>query len=64
VIDATSTPATVSEAARIFERSESTIRTWADTGRIPSRRTANGQRIFDRAELARLAAAEKAASAK
>jgi excisionase family DNA binding protein len=47
---------TVSCAARIANRSEGTIRAWADEGRLPCIRTTSGRRLFDPAELQRVIA--------
>jgi excisionase family DNA binding protein len=45
-----------SEAARILRCNEQTARQWADSGKVSVVRTAGGVRLFDRAELERLAA--------
>ena len=52
-----------SEAARVLGVCADTARRWADTGRLNVRRAGTGQRIFDREELERFAAA-RAAKAK
>jgi excisionase family DNA binding protein len=52
-----------SEAARLLKVNEMTVRKWADTGRISVVRTPGGVRVFDRAELERLAA-DRAVKAK
>jgi len=43
------------QAARVLGVSVDTVRRWADSGRLPSRRTAGKQRVVDGAALARLA---------
>ena len=45
---------TVSEAARVLERSSQTIRDWADAGVLPVMRTSTGQRIFRRVDVERV----------
>jgi excisionase family DNA binding protein len=44
---------TVSEAARLLNVSGQTVREWADAGKLPVRRTAAGQRIFNREDIDR-----------
>jgi excisionase family DNA binding protein len=44
--------ATVCEAARDLEKSEATIRKWADSGRLPvAARLADGTRLFRREDI-------------
>jgi molybdopterin-binding protein len=42
-------------AASLLEVSVDTVRRWADSGRLQTRRTAGGQRLVDGVDLARLA---------
>jgi Helix-turn-helix domain len=51
---------TVSQVARIREESERTVRRRAARGELPCIRTEAGVRLFDRAEMERLAATRKA----
>src|SRR5674476_854144 len=44
----------VAAAADLLEVSQHTLRRWADTGLVPSRRTPSGQRQFQRSALERL----------
>ncbi|NOZ50636.1 MAG: MerR family DNA-binding transcriptional regulator [Chloroflexi bacterium] len=46
----------LSEASRRLKVSPSTLRRWADAGRVPYRRTPGGQRIFAAADITRLQA--------
>ena len=48
----------IGEAAELLHVSVDTVRRWADTGRLPSQRTAGGQRLIDGAALAAFAAAQ------
>jgi excisionase family DNA binding protein len=48
-------PITVSEAARILCVAEDTVRRLADTGSLFAARTTAGVRIFERAQVVRLA---------
>jgi len=52
-----------SEAARILQVNENTVRAWADAGRLTAQRTGAGLRVFSREELERVAA-ERAARKK
>ena len=45
----------IGQAAELLGVSVDTVRRWADAGRIPTRRTAGGQRLVDAAALARVA---------
>jgi diguanylate cyclase (GGDEF)-like protein/excisionase family DNA binding protein len=45
----------VRQAAELLDVSASTLRRWADSGKVASRRTPGGQRRFSRAVLAKLA---------
>ncbi len=47
----------IGQAAELLGVSVDTVRRWADTGELPSTRTAGGQRLVDGAALAALAAA-------
>jgi excisionase family DNA binding protein len=47
---------TASEAAREIGCSVQTVREWADAGRLASVRTVSGWRIFDPADVRRVAA--------
>lgn len=51
---------TVSETARELDVAAQTVRAWADTGKLPTSRTAGGQRIFQRADVERLIAKRQA----
>lgn len=51
-----SAPCLTSEAARVLQVGEDTVRRWADAGRLRVWRTAAGLRVFDRDELVRFAA--------
>lgn len=44
------------QAADLLGVSVDTVRRWADSGRLPTTRTASGQRLIDSAELARFLA--------
>lgn len=44
-------------AARILQLSEAAVRKMADRGELPVQRTANGIRLYDQAEIERLASA-------
>lgn len=44
-------PLSVHEVARILGCGESSVRTWADTGRLPCWRTPGGHRRFRRADV-------------
>lgn len=44
------------EAARILAVSSDTVRRWERTGRLPAVKTSGGVRVFDRADVERLAA--------
>ena len=46
--------ATVSEAARIFKKSEQTIRNWERAGKLPGFRAGNGFRLFFREDIEKL----------
>lgn len=46
---------TASEAARVLRLSVQTVREWADSGRLPSTRTAAGWRLFERCDIERIA---------
>jgi excisionase family DNA binding protein len=46
---------TAGDAARLLGVSASTIRLWAQLGKIPSRRTAGGVRLFLRVDCERVA---------
>ena len=52
----------VAAAADLLDVSQHTLRRWADTGLVPSRRTPSGQRQFQRSALERLLADRGAAS--
>jgi len=41
--------------SHILQVSSDTIRLWANTGKLPVRKTADGARLFDRADVERLA---------
>jgi molybdopterin-binding protein len=43
-------------AAQLLGVSVDTVRRWADSGRLPTRRSAGGQRVIDGADLARFVA--------
>ena len=45
----------ISEAAKIFGVSVSTLRRWEQQGKLTSRRTLGGSRRYNRAEVERLA---------
>jgi excisionase family DNA binding protein len=49
-------PISGSTAAKILNCAESTIRLWADQGRLPHLRLPSGIRVFERADVERLAA--------
>jgi len=57
--------AKIAEAAKILGVSQNTLRTWAETGKIPVRRNpANGYRLFLRKDLHRyLASIERSTKA-
>ena len=42
------------EAAEILGVSADTVRRWSDAGRLPARRSAGGQRLVSRADVARV----------
>lgn len=46
--------ATVSEAARVFQKSEQTIRNWERSGKLPGFRAGNGFRLFFREDIEKL----------
>jgi excisionase family DNA binding protein len=46
---------TVSSAAKILKTSEGTVRRLERSGELPAQRTSNGMRLFDRADVDRLA---------
>jgi molybdopterin-binding protein len=48
----------ISEAAALLGVSDDTVRRWADQGRLPLGRAANGMQVVDGAELARLLTAQ------
>ena len=48
----------IGEAAELLHVSADTVRRWADSGRLPSQRSAGVQRLIDGAALAAFAAAE------
>jgi excisionase family DNA binding protein len=50
-----SVPLLTSEVAQILQVSEATVRLWESGGRLHARRTARGVRLFDRADVERLA---------
>jgi molybdopterin-binding protein len=45
------------QAAELLGVSVDTVRRWADTGKLPTRRSPGGQRVIDGADLARFLAA-------
>ena len=45
---------TTSDAARLCHVAGGTILLWANTGKLPAKRTANGMRLFRRADLERV----------
>ena len=45
---------TVSEVARELDIAAETVREWADSGKLPMRRTAGGIRVFERAAIERV----------
>ena len=45
----------VSDAARLLNVSESSVRYWVKTGRLPALRTPSGHRLFMRADVEALA---------
>ena len=51
----------IGQAAELLGVSADTVRRWADDGRLPTRRTAGGQRIVDGAALAQLAVEQASA---
>jgi excisionase family DNA binding protein len=53
-------PISTTEAAHILLVSAETVRQWADTGRLPATRTGSGMRLFDRADVERLARERRA----
>jgi len=53
-VTAKETPYTVSEAARVLNKSAQTVRRYIDTGRLPAQRTPGGQRIVGGQALERL----------
>jgi excisionase family DNA binding protein len=55
-VNSNDAPCLTSEAARVLKVSADTVRTWADAGRLTVWRTSAGLRVFDRAELERVAA--------
>ncbi|MGH9103666.1 MAG: TOBE domain-containing protein [Acidimicrobiales bacterium] len=46
----------IGQAAELLGVSDDTVRRWADSGRLPARKTAGGRRVIDGTELARFAA--------
>lgn len=46
----------IGQAAELLGVSADTVRRWADSGRLKSRKTSGGRRVIDGAELARFAA--------
>jgi molybdopterin-binding protein len=44
------------QAAELLGVSVDTVRRWADTGKLPTRRSSGGQRVIDGADLARFLA--------
>lgn len=52
-----------SEAARILDVAAETVRYFERTGRLSAQRTSNGVRLFNRDEVARMAAERTAAKA-
>jgi molybdopterin-binding protein len=50
------------QAAELLGVSVDTVRRWADTGKLPTRRSAGGQRVIDGADLARFLADRPAAA--
>jgi excisionase family DNA binding protein len=46
---------TVSSAAKILKTSEGTVRRLERSGELPAQRTSSGVRLFDRADVDRLA---------
>ena len=48
-------PVLVTEASRLLECSEDTVRRLEATGVLPARRTAAGVRVFERVDVLRLA---------
>lgn len=53
----------IGSAAKVLGVSVDTVRRWADSGRIRSRRSAGGQRVIPESEVARLAALRRPARA-
>ena len=51
---------TVSAVAQIMRRCEDTIRTWADSGKLPSTRTPSGIRIFKKTDVLKFLALREA----
>ncbi len=49
-------PCLTAEAARLLRVGEGTARRWADEGKLTVVRTPSGLRVYDRAELERVAA--------
>jgi len=50
------------QAAELLGVSVDTVRRWADTGKLATRRTSGGQRVIDGADLARFLASTPAAT--
>lgn len=48
------------QAAELLGVSVDTVRRWADSGRLPTRRSSGGQRVIDGADLARFLASAPA----
>ena len=44
-----------SDVAKLVGVTPATVRTWANTGRLPVVRTVSGMRLFDRRDVERLA---------
>lgn len=45
---------TTTDAARLANVSGETIRSWANSGKLPSQKTASGIRLFRRADIERV----------